>query len=137
MTGLRVTSQIQQKLGISVEIAELFNAPVLQAFCQTLAEKQTAHQEELPQIQPEPELENEPFPLTAVQRSYWMSSQGMLKMSGVTTHAFCEVQCENLDISRAEQAFNYVIAQQGMMRAVVRGDEVADDLWQVVLLGQA
>lgn len=122
MTGLRVTSQIQQKLGISVEIAELFNAPVLQAFCQTLADKQTAHQEELPQIQPEPELENEPFPLTAVQRSYWMGAQGMLKMSGVTTHAFCEVQCENLDISRAEQAFNYVIAQQGMMRAVVRGD---------------
>ena len=123
LLGLRVASKIKQQLGIKVDISEIFATPVLQDFCAELEKNSEFEAEEtLPTLRTNPDAADVPFALTNVQRSYWIGAQGMKNMSGVTTHAFCEVVGENLDMQRLENALNQVIAEQGMMRAVVLND---------------
>ena len=123
LIGLRVASRIKQRIDVKVDIAEIFSMPILQDFCAEL-EKRTASDTEIgiPALSIDFENENQPFPLTDVQRSYWIGAQNVLSMGGVTTHAFCEVVCENLDLECLEYALNQVIAEQGMMRAIVQND---------------
>ena len=125
LMGIRVAGQIQKELKIKVDVSEIFASPVLKEFCEGLERKRISGdggEEGLPAIVVDSENENRPFPLTDVQRSYWIGAKGMMSLSGVTTHAVCELICEDIEFERLEMAFNKVIAEQGMMRAVVLRD---------------
>ncbi|HNZ99585.1 non-ribosomal peptide synthetase [Ruminococcus sp.] len=123
LSGLRTADIIRQKTGLQTDISDIFGNPGLCSFCSWLDScTPVDSSSDIPVIAADPASENEPFPLTDVQRSYWIGAKGMLRMGRVNTHAMCELLCTGTDIDRAEKAFNKVIAEQGMMRAVVSDD---------------
>ncbi|HZX28247.1 MAG TPA: amino acid adenylation domain-containing protein, partial [Telluria sp.] len=74
--------------------------------------------EPLPQIEPDPASRHDPFPLNDVQHAYWIGRQAHFDLGNVATHFYFEVDAEDLDLDRLARAFNKVIAQQDMLRAV-------------------
>ena len=60
-----------------------------------------------------------PFPLTDIQRAYWVGRQQAFDLGDVSIHFYTELDCEALDVPRLEAAWNKVVAHHEMLRAVV------------------
>ncbi|MCE3253592.1 MAG: amino acid adenylation protein, partial [Cellvibrio sp.] len=65
---------------------------------------------------------NEPFPLTDIQRAYWVGHQDAFDLGSVSIHFYAEVQSEPIDIHRLNVAINKLIARHDMLHAVVDGE---------------
>jgi hypothetical protein len=51
-----------------------------------------------------PEERYLPFPLTDIQQAYWLGRQEGVELGGVTTHRYCEIECEGLGPERLSSA---------------------------------
>lgn len=60
-----------------------------------------------------------PFPLTDIQRAYWVGHQNAFDLGNVCIHFYAEVSCKPLDVARLNQAINKSIARHDMLRAIV------------------
>ncbi|EYF04310.1 non-ribosomal peptide synthetase [Chondromyces apiculatus] len=57
-----------------------------------------------------------PFPLTDIQKAYWMGRTGAFAVpTGI--HLYQEYDCVDLDIERLDRAFRSVVNRHGMLRA--------------------
>ncbi|MCB0208982.1 MAG: amino acid adenylation domain-containing protein [Anaerolineae bacterium] len=61
----------------------------------------------------------QPFPLTDIQQAYWVGRAGMLELSQVALHIYNEVDIENLDLERLENAWLHLMDRHEMLRAVI------------------
>ena len=62
--------------------------------------------------------ESGPFPLTAVQRAYWMGRNPQFELGATSTHGYVEIKV-SLDLVRFEEALQKVIDRHPMLRATV------------------
>lgn len=65
---------------------------------------------------------HEPFPLTDIQRAYWVGRQDAFAHGSVSIHYYTETDIEGLDLQRLEAAWNETVARHDMLRAVVDDD---------------
>jgi len=65
---------------------------------------------------------HEPFPLTPLQRAYWLGRNGTVELGGVATHLYVEQTCHGLDLERLGDALNRLIERHDMLRAVLDGE---------------
>ncbi|MDA0703296.1 MAG: amino acid adenylation domain-containing protein [Proteobacteria bacterium] len=74
-----------------------------------------------PVLVPDPAKAGEPFPLTNLQRAYWMgrSDPDSFELGGVSAHVYFELEGDRLDLERLEWAWNTLVKRHGMLRAVV------------------
>ncbi|RFA38526.1 AMP-binding protein [Alkalilimnicola ehrlichii] len=72
-----------------------------------------------PALAVNPEERLEPFPLTDIQRAYWLGRQKAFDLGETAIHFYSEVDTQGLDIERLERAWNKVIQRHDMLRAVV------------------
>ncbi|WP_158279341.1 non-ribosomal peptide synthetase [Azospirillum humicireducens] len=63
-----------------------------------------------------------PFPLTDIQRAYWLGRDPVFELGGVAAHGYLEVEADDLDPDRLEEALNATIHANPMLRAVVGAD---------------
>jgi len=72
-------------------------------------------------IAPDPAHAGDPFPLTNLQRAYWIgrSDPDSFELGGVSAHVYFELEGEKLDLARLEWAWNTLVKRHGMLRAVV------------------
>lgn len=63
-----------------------------------------------------------PFPLTDVQRAYWVGKSDSLELGGIGTHFYNEYECEYLDLPRLNRALNRMIERHAMLRCIVTAD---------------
>lgn len=63
-----------------------------------------------------------PFPMTDVQRAYWVGRSESLELGGIATHFYNEYEREYLDVPRLNQALNRMIQRHSMLRCIVRSD---------------
>ena len=75
-----------------------------------------------PQVIPDPEHRNDPFPLTDVQQAYWMGRNGELILGNVSCHVYTEVNVKNLDLKRLEAAVKQLMERHETLRSVVLPD---------------
>ncbi|GGJ87049.1 non-ribosomal peptide synthetase [Pseudomonas matsuisoli] len=108
-----------QGLGSSQGLRLLFAKPVLADFAAEL--QAIATQETTAQVRPDLANRHEPFPLTEVQRAYWVGQSTGLPLS-CGTHYLVELDGDDVDLPRLEQAWNRLIAHHEMLRAVVGED---------------
>ncbi|RMI28194.1 non-ribosomal peptide synthetase [Nocardia stercoris] len=64
----------------------------------------------------------EPFPLSDVQRAYWIGRDAGLTLGGVDAHFYTEFDGADVDATRLEAAWNRLIARHPMLRAVIDAD---------------
>ncbi|MFO1431949.1 MAG: amino acid adenylation domain-containing protein [Candidatus Competibacteraceae bacterium] len=63
-----------------------------------------------------------PFPLTDIQRAYWVGRQQAFELGDVSIHYYTELDCRDLDVQRLTWAWNRVVARHEMLRAIIRED---------------
>ncbi|MGH8603842.1 MAG: condensation domain-containing protein, partial [Gammaproteobacteria bacterium] len=73
-------------------------------------------------LTPDPKAKLEPFPLTDIQRAYWVGRQQAFDFGDVSIHFYTEVECRDLDIQGLEKAWNQVVRRHDMLRAIVKDD---------------
>ncbi|PYP84883.1 MAG: non-ribosomal peptide synthetase [Blastocatellia bacterium AA13] len=76
----------------------------------------------LPRITPRPEDRYRPFPLTEVQRAYWVGRGDAFDLGNVSCHIYYEIDAKDLDLGRFNHAFQFLIYRHDMLRAVVLPD---------------
>jgi yersiniabactin nonribosomal peptide synthetase len=96
-----------------------------------LLKERTALHGVLPPLKPRPDRDHEPFPLTDMQRAYWLGRQPHVELGGFSTSLYLELQHTGLDLNRMEDALQHVIARHGMLRAVLTADGQQRVLQQV------
>ncbi|SDF43195.1 amino acid adenylation domain-containing protein [Lentzea fradiae] len=108
------------RLGLrGAELADLFTTPVLRDFAARLVAGD-ARPESV--VRPDPGHRYEPFPLTDVQRAFWIGRDGSLPLGGVGSHFYVEFEGADVDLSRVEEAWNRLVARHEMLRAVIAAD---------------
>lgn len=76
----------------------------------------------LPPLTPAPASRYEPFPLTDVQQAYWVGRTSRFELGQVSCHAYSEMDLAGIDLPRLTRAWQAMIAQHDMLRAIVRSD---------------
>ncbi len=71
----------------------------------------------LPEIVPDPQNLHQPFPLSDMQQAYWVGRSEMLELGTVASFYF-EIETNNLDLNRLNQAWQQLIERHEMLRAV-------------------
>ena len=95
-----------------------------QELLELLRNRETAV-EELPQLKdssPEDPERWAPFPLSELQHAYWIGRDSSMVMGSVATHLYVELDCNQLDIERLNQALGKMIDRHPMLRAVIDRD---------------
>ena len=70
----------------------------------------------LPVISPSPEQRYKPFPLTDIQQAYWLGRQGIFDIGNVAPHAYLEIDNNDLDLERLNQAWQKLMERHDMLR---------------------
>lgn len=128
LLATKLIAEVRERLKVQVPLGSLFEAPTIAGLAEcteTLLHKggqRAAGAAELPQIVPAAGQEQRPFPLTDIQQAYWLGREGVYALGNVSTHCYFEIEGHDLDIRRIEQAWQRLIQQHGMMRAVVLSD---------------
>ena len=132
--ALKLTARLRDLLGEYVYIVTLLEAPTIaelsgsleqlfpQAAAAVAAGIEPANQQDPDQLPAA--LSNrtdryEPFPLSDVQQAYLVGRGSDFALGGVSTHLYIEVDTENMDLQRLEQAWQRVIDRHPMLRAIV------------------
>ncbi len=82
----------------------------------------------IPLLEPDPAARFEPFPLSEVQRAYWIGRQGVYGLSGAGTNAYFELHFEDAAAlgegwpGRLEAAFRRLVERHDMLRAEFQPD---------------
>ncbi|MBN8897605.1 MAG: AMP-binding protein, partial [Rhodospirillales bacterium] len=74
---------------------------------------------------------NDPFPLTDMQRAYWVGRRGDLSLGSVSCYLYTEFDTDQVDLARAEAAWNRLVRRHDMLRAVIRPDGTQQILAEV------
>ncbi|MER6384965.1 amino acid adenylation domain-containing protein [Streptomyces sp. NPDC001250] len=103
-----------------VRLADLFSHPVLAEFAVRLHTDGMARTSKT--VTADPEHRHEPFPLTDVQRAYWLGRGPDFTLGGIGCHFYREYDVVDLDVARLESALNRLVQRHEMLRAVVDDD---------------
>ncbi|MBW3667581.1 MAG: amino acid adenylation domain-containing protein, partial [Actinobacteria bacterium] len=106
--------------GGAVPLRRLFAHPVLADFAADLVRGEL--RVESPSLVPDVERRFEPFPLTDVQRAYWLGRAADFTLGGVGSHWYWEFDGDGVDLGRLEDAVNRLVARHEMLRAVFDED---------------
>ena len=106
--------------GVTVKVSELMAAPTLAAWYALIASRlpETVKAEAAPQVM----AQRDRFPLTDVQRAYWLGRTSLFELGGVAAHGYLELACTDLDPQALERALDATVAHHPMLRMVVGED---------------
>lgn len=121
LLATRLISEVQQTFGRKISIGTIFETLTVRALANAIEQSEEKEQG-LPQLHPDTENANEAFPLTDVQYAYWVGRSGVYDLGNVATHCYFELDTQDLDIKRAEEAWNLLIQRHGMMRVLIQPD---------------
>ncbi|MCB0214689.1 MAG: AMP-binding protein, partial [Anaerolineae bacterium] len=108
LLATQLVTHIRDELHVSVPLRDLFVWPTVAGLAkriETLRTDVPAPPAALPELIPIPEMRYKPFPLTEVQRAYWLGRSEAFELGRVATHAYVEVEGTALDLARLEGAW--------------------------------
>ena len=76
----------------------------------------------LPEVQPDPEHRYDPFPLTELQQAYWIGRSGAFEIGQVAAHCYLEIESDDVNIERLNNAWQQLVDRHEMLRAVILPD---------------
>ena len=75
-----------------------------------------------PAFAADPKSRHDPFPLTDVQRAYWIGRSGTFGLGKVSCHAYLEFDVEGIDRGRLANSWLRLIERHDMLRCIVQSD---------------
>jgi amino acid adenylation domain-containing protein len=64
----------------------------------------------------------EPFPLTDVQKAYWLGRTDYFELGNIGCHVYLEIEITGLDRTQLQAAWQKLIDRHDMLRAIIRED---------------
>uniref|UniRef100_UPI00067EA7CE non-ribosomal peptide synthetase n=1 Tax=Pseudomonas cremoricolorata TaxID=157783 RepID=UPI00067EA7CE len=129
LSGTQVIARLKQSgLGSEQGLRQLFANPQLADFAARLGAQTLSDTPR--RLTANIEARHAPFPLTEVQRAYWMGQHGDLPLS-CGSHYLLELDGEQVDLPRLEQAWNHLVQRHDMLRVVFDADRTQRVLAQV------
>ncbi|QKV97142.1 amino acid adenylation domain-containing protein [Streptomyces sp. NA02950] len=125
LEAIRLITKLQEFLGVRIQLTQLFDNPTLAALTEAVTRAQTDSDpgsDPPAALVPRPGDRYEPFPLTDIQHAYWLGRRTGLGLGGVATHGYLELDVEDLDLGRLEQALRLLVDRHDALRTVVRRD---------------
>ncbi|WP_282702999.1 non-ribosomal peptide synthetase [Streptomyces sp. CC219B] len=105
--------------GYEARLGDLFTRPTVSGFARTLTRTEAQEPGTVPA---DPVHRHEPFPLTDVQRAYWLGRDPDFVLGGVASYWYWEFESDHVDLERLEAAWNTLVRRHEMMRAVLDGE---------------
>ncbi|QTP15664.1 non-ribosomal peptide synthetase [Serratia symbiotica] len=118
LIATRLIAQMREKQ-LFAPLSELFATPTLAAFCTHVTQLQ--HTAEQPLVANEAER-YQPFPLSDIQRAFWIGRSGEMTLGAVGSHFYVEFDGQHLDVDRLEQAWQQLIIRHDMLRVRVTAE---------------
>ncbi|MEW9612478.1 amino acid adenylation domain-containing protein [Shinella sp. S4-D37] len=118
---MRLQSRLSGE-GVVLSFSALVATPTVEAWAALMAEAPPDTECEAATQRSAPIGETGPFPLTDIQRAYWLGRDPHFELGGVAAHGYIEAVTRDLDIERLESALNATIAAHPMLRAVIDPD---------------
>lgn len=120
LSGTRMIAELKAAGVSGAEIRRIFSKPRLKDFA---AELTSASRPALaPQLLPDPEHQFDPFPLTEIQRAYWLGRHREFALGGVGSYWYWEFDGAGVDVGRIETAVNILAARHPMLRTIIDDD---------------
>ncbi|MFJ4878282.1 amino acid adenylation domain-containing protein [Streptomyces sp. NPDC088745] len=108
-----------RRQGYEARLGDLFTRPTVGGFAGTLTRTGARAPDTVPA---DPARRHEPFPLTDVQRAYWLGRDPDFALGGVASYWYWEFAGDRVDLGRLEAAWNALVRRHEMMRAVLDGE---------------
>ncbi len=124
IVAIELLRTLRSRFEVDLTLTDLLSYPTPTSMAQRIRELLALGKrvvDSLPQIDPLP-FSSAPFPLTELQEAYWVGRQGDFELGRVDSHAYCEVELDDIDIPRLNAAWNLVIRRHEMLRSVVNDD---------------
>ncbi|MFI7129703.1 amino acid adenylation domain-containing protein [Nonomuraea sp. NPDC050153] len=115
LLATRLISRLRADGLSGVSLSVLFANPALSDFAATLS---VAQRRETKVMVADPANRHEPFPMTEVQRAYWLGRNEDFTLGGVGCHFYREYEVDDLDLARLETVVNKLVQRHEMLRAV-------------------
>ncbi|MFS0581059.1 amino acid adenylation domain-containing protein [Brevibacillus sp. 179-C9.3 HS] len=124
LLATRLSALVRSKLGVELSLGRIFEKPTIAGLAQhvQMLMEQTEAASGLPAIVLAPQDRHQPFPLTDIQQAYWVGRSGVYALGHVSTHCYFEIEGQHLDLERVNRAWQRLIDQHEMMRAVILPD---------------
>ncbi|MGM0348079.1 amino acid adenylation domain-containing protein [Streptomyces sp. Adlamb9] len=125
LLATQVVAGIRRALGVRLPLRTLFEAPTVADLARAVdatgadtGQRDTAAPAGL---HPDPAHRHEPFPLTEVQRAYWIGRSGAVG-GDVSCHLYVELDIDDVDLPRLESSWQSLVRRHDALRIVVDED---------------
>ncbi|MDJ0598953.1 MAG: amino acid adenylation domain-containing protein [Crocosphaera sp.] len=123
LLATQVIARLQQTFKIELPLRSLLKSPTVAGLSEALTSlTKTDSLVDLPTIVPDPEQRNQPFPLTDIQQAYWLGRNEAFELGNIAAHGYLELDCDRLDLTRLNLAWQKLILRHDMLRAVILPD---------------
>ncbi len=125
LLATELMARVSAELRVRLPLRVLLEDPTVAGLAEAVARERARSGGDAPAAEALPKLEHDaaaldrPFPLTDVQQAYWVGRSGAFELGNVSTHAYMELDFEELDLERFEAALGRMIRRHDMLRAVV------------------
>ncbi len=121
LLAVEIRNRVERELGLAISVRELIEGASLRSLT---AAQQTPAAEPAARrlIVPDPDKRHEPFPLTDMQQAYWLGRRNDLALGSVGCYLYTEFDTSEVDLARAEAAWNQLVCRHDMLRVVIRPD---------------
>ncbi|MFD3685072.1 amino acid adenylation domain-containing protein [Nocardiopsis sp. NPDC058631] len=120
LLATRMIGALRERGAGGARVARLFSSPALADFAATLTRQAPPTGTALGEG--DPANRHQPFPMTDVQRAFWIGRDSRLSLGGVGTYHYSEFDGADIDLDRFERAWTALVARHEMLRAVFDED---------------
>jgi amino acid adenylation domain-containing protein len=123
LLATQVIARLQQTLNIELPLRSLLASPTVAGLSEALTSfTKTESSVDLPTIVPNPQQLYQPFPLTDIQQAYWLGRNEAFELGNIAAHGYLELDCDRLNLTRLNLAWQKLILRHDMLRAVILPD---------------
>ncbi|MEL6468397.1 MAG: amino acid adenylation domain-containing protein [Cyanobacteria bacterium J06623_4] len=123
LLAIEIVARAEDAFERSLPLKAIFQSPTIAGLATHLeADAPATSASERPQITVNPTQRHQPFPLTDIQRAYWIGRTQAFELGNIGTHGYREIEVKELSVEQIEQALNALIVRHDMLRAVVNPD---------------
>ena len=122
LLATHILFMLNKSLETEITLQQFFDHPTVEELAELVqqsAKSGNSLYTNLPEIMIEPATRFQPFPLTDVQKAYWIGRSEEMNLGNISTHMYFENDMFDLDFSAFEQAFQVIIERHEMLRAVM------------------
>ncbi len=125
LVAVEIRNRAERELGLIVSVRELIEGATVRSLLaptSTPAVSAASEPGDGRAIVPDIANRHVPFPLTDMQQAYFLGRRDDLALGSVSCYLYTEFDTSQVDLARAEAAWNQLVRRHDMLRVVIRPD---------------